>query len=190
MTGEAAGSPLNWYDRQPLSGTDLTDFLALRRICGRPDSHVAQVGEHYVDNGRLVLPFIADGITALLGAGHVTLGAPDPVSAGRRPVLVTATGRARYEQLCDKQGLPPYTAGLPSPAAGKPDQWAYGDDSFAHLLAEPATFPSGALLTMCGRALSEQTPTFSVPPSLSLCPICRPAAGATPPATFPIPNHY
>lgn len=74
----------------------------------RPDSQVDQVGDHYVENERPVLPFIADGLTALLEVGHVVLGEPDPASCAIRPVMVTATGRARYEQLCDTQGIPPY----------------------------------------------------------------------------------
>lgn len=100
-----AGSP-DWRDRPPLSGTDLTDFLALQRVCGRPDSRVEKVGEHYVENERLVLPFIADGLTALIEVGHVRLDETDP--ACMRPVVVTASGRARYEHLCDRQGIPAY----------------------------------------------------------------------------------
>ena len=103
----STGSP-DWRDRPPLSGTDLTDLVALRRVCGNPGSRVEKVGEHYVENERPVLPFIADGLTALIEVGHVTLGEPDLVSCGTRPVVVTASGRARYEQLCDLQGIPAY----------------------------------------------------------------------------------
>ncbi|MGH4015221.1 MAG: hypothetical protein ACRDSL_15120 [Pseudonocardiaceae bacterium] len=88
----------------------MTDFLALRRVCGRPDSRVEKVGENYVENERPVLPFIADGLTALIEVGHVAFGEPDLVSCGMRPVVVTASGRARYEQLCDRQGIPAYPA--------------------------------------------------------------------------------
>ena len=92
----------DWRDRPALSGTDLADFLALRRVCGQSDSYVHQVGTHFVDNQRPVLPFLADGLTALIEVGHLTLGDPD--SGEARPVRVTATGRARYEDLCDAQG--------------------------------------------------------------------------------------
>ena len=108
MSDELKGVSVDWRNRQPLSDTDLTDFLALWRVCGRPDSQVDQVGGHYVENDRPVLPFLADGLTALLEAGHVVLGEPDPASCGIRPVMVTASGRARYEQLCDTQGIPSY----------------------------------------------------------------------------------
>lgn len=99
----------HWRNRAPLTGTDLVDFLALRRVCGRADSRVHQVGKYYVDSGRPVLPFIADGLTALIEIGHATVGEPGPEPDDRRPLLVTATGRARYEQLCDAQGIPPYS---------------------------------------------------------------------------------
>ncbi|MGH3906986.1 MAG: hypothetical protein ACRDTE_22820 [Pseudonocardiaceae bacterium] len=107
----------DWSSRPLLSGTDLIDFLALRRVCGRPDSRVRQVGGNYVENERPVLPFIADGVTALIEVGHVRLGELD--SCVTRPVVVTGSGRARYEDLCDRQGIPPYPTwahgGKPSP---------------------------------------------------------------------------
>ena len=108
MSDELNAGSVDWRNRQPLSGTDLTDFLALRRVCGRRDSGVDRVGEHYVENERPVLPFIADGLAALIEVGHVRFGEPDLESCGMRHVVVTASGRARYEELCDRQGIPPY----------------------------------------------------------------------------------
>lgn len=93
MTDEPATGELNWRNRHPLSGTDLTDFVTLGRICGRPDPHIDQVAGQYVEDGRPALPFIADGLAALLESGHVVLGEPDSTSGGRRPVMVTAAGR-------------------------------------------------------------------------------------------------
>ncbi|MGH3904060.1 MAG: hypothetical protein ACRDTE_07725 [Pseudonocardiaceae bacterium] len=95
-----------WWDRPALSGADLADFLALRRVCRRPDSGVDRVGEHFVEDQRPVLPFLADALAALVEVGHVSLG--DSGSGGMRRVLVTAGGRARYEELCDRQGIAPY----------------------------------------------------------------------------------
>ncbi len=106
MSDEFGAGSVDWRSRPALSGTDLTDFLALRRVCWRPDSGVDQVGEHFVEDQHPVLPFIADGLAALIEVEHITLG--DPESCGMRPVLVTASGRARYEDLCDRQGIPPY----------------------------------------------------------------------------------
>lgn len=87
---------------------ELTDFLALRRICGRSERSVGKVGDHYVEDERRVLSFIEDGLSALIDAGHAALGEPEPDSGGIQQVRVTASGRARYEHLCDLQGIPPY----------------------------------------------------------------------------------
>ncbi len=108
MSDQEKAGAAGWRDRQPLSRTDITDFLALRRVCGHPDSRVDRVEDGYVENERPVLPFLADGLTALIGVGHLTLGEPDPASGAMRPLMVTASGRARYEDLCDRQGVPAY----------------------------------------------------------------------------------
>lgn len=110
VSDETETGSLRWRGRQPLSGTDLMDFLALRRVCGHPGgSRVRQVADQYVDNERPVLPFLADGLAALVEVGHLALGEPDPSCGGTCPVLVTASGRARYEHLCDRQGVPAYS---------------------------------------------------------------------------------
>ncbi|MGH3905092.1 MAG: hypothetical protein ACRDTE_13000 [Pseudonocardiaceae bacterium] len=179
MSHEVRGVSVDWRHRPPLPGADLTDFLALRRVCGRPDFRVDQVGDHYVENERPVLPFLADGLTTLLDVGHVVLGEPDPASGDMRPVLVTATGRARYEQLVRQAR---HTA-LPHLDHRRDDgpmtendgtRWVFDPgDSLAHVVADPATAEPSALVTMCGRRLPiEPTPTFSVPPSLAICPKC------------------
>lgn len=94
MSDEQITGSRAWRNCPPLSGTDLTDFLVLRKVCERTDSRVDQVGQRYVDHERPVLPFIADGLTALIEVGHLTLGDPDPASCALRPVRVTASGRA------------------------------------------------------------------------------------------------
>lgn len=69
-------------------------------------------------------------------------------------------------------------------------RWVFDPaDSFAHVLANPER---GGLVTICGRAFpADTTPTFSVPPSLSICRICQPYGQVKPPpATFPPPTHY
>ncbi|MGH3815493.1 MAG: hypothetical protein ACRDUV_24090 [Pseudonocardiaceae bacterium] len=113
---EEAGSA-EWRDRPPLTGTDMTDFLALRRVCVRADSDVDQGGEHFVEDQRPVLPFLADALAALIEVGHVTLNGSD--SDGMRRILVTASGRSRYEELCDRQKISPYP---PVVIEGTPDR--------------------------------------------------------------------
>ncbi|MGH3904847.1 MAG: hypothetical protein ACRDTE_11755 [Pseudonocardiaceae bacterium] len=113
MSEEPRAVSEDWRTREPLTGTDLTDFLALRRVCGRAESRVRSLGQQYVENGRPLLPFLADSVTALIEVGHLTLGEPDPALCDTtRPVLVTATGRARYEALSDRQGIPAYPAAV------------------------------------------------------------------------------
>lgn len=99
----------DWRDRPPLSDTDMTDFLALRRVCGHPDSRVDQVRGHYVETERPVLPFLADALAVLIEAGQVAFVDPDPTtSSARRPLAITTRGRVRYEHLGDPQGIAPY----------------------------------------------------------------------------------
>ena len=108
MSHKPIAASERWRDRQPLTGTDLIDFLALRRVCGRADSRIGKVGDDYVENGHPLLLFLADSLTTLIEVGHVTLGEPDTASCGIRPITVTTSGRARYEELCDRQKIPPY----------------------------------------------------------------------------------
>ena len=105
-----------WRSRELLTGADLSDFIALRRVCGRSDSHVTQVGEGLYDGERPLLCHVEDGVRMLIEVGFATLGEPDP-ECGRQPVTVTPEGRARYEDLCQRQGYPPYP-GPASPTEG------------------------------------------------------------------------
>ncbi|HEY2763118.1 MAG TPA: hypothetical protein VGJ13_03765 [Pseudonocardiaceae bacterium] len=90
-----------------MTGADLSDFIALRRVCGRIDSHVTQVGDDFYDAERRLLPHVEDGVRMLIEVGFATLGEADS-EYGRRPVSATPDGRARYEQLCERQGYQPY----------------------------------------------------------------------------------
>jgi hypothetical protein len=90
-----------------LTGADLSDFIALRRVCGRTDSHVTQIGDDMYDGERRLLPHVEDSVRMLVEVGLATVGEPDPED-GRRPVTATPDGRARYEELCERQGYPPY----------------------------------------------------------------------------------
>lgn len=75
MNGDSDAGSADRRDRPSLSGTGLVDFLV-----------VAQVGEHFMESRRPLLPFFAAGLTTLLEVGHVTPG--DSGSCGTRPVWV------------------------------------------------------------------------------------------------------
>ena len=104
-----------WRDREPLSGADLSDFIALRRVCGRADFRVLQVGQEFFQAERPLLPFVGDGVRGLIEVGHATLADPEPESGGARVVVPTAAGRTRYEQLCELQGIPPHAPASEGP---------------------------------------------------------------------------
>lgn len=96
-----------WRARELLTDADLSDFLALRRVCGRPDSPVTQVGDYFYEGERRLLSHVEDGVGMLIEVGFATLGKSDP-EYGRRPVTATSDGRERYEHLCERHGYPPY----------------------------------------------------------------------------------
>jgi hypothetical protein len=98
----------SWRHREPLTGADLTDFLILHRVSRHRKSRVARLGDRYFDSGFRTLPFLTDGFATLIEIGHLALGAPDPDSCDMQRVTITPEGRARYEQLCAKEGVPPY----------------------------------------------------------------------------------
>lgn len=71
--------------------------------------------------------------------------------------------------------------------------WVFdAGDSFSHVLADSSATARGMVVTMCGRELvAEDTSTFSVPPSVAVCPVCGPYGRVRrPPAVFPTPTHY
>lgn len=96
-----------WRAGELLTDADLSDFVALRQVYGRADSHVIQVGEGFYDRERQLLSHVEDGVRMLMEVGLATLGEADP-DFGRRLVTVTPDGRRRYEELCERQGYPPY----------------------------------------------------------------------------------
>jgi hypothetical protein len=93
----------DWRARELLSGADLSDFIALRRVCGRAGSRVTQVGDGFYEGERQLLSHVEDGVRMLIEVDFVTVGEPDP-EYGRRPVIATPDGRRRYEDLCQRQG--------------------------------------------------------------------------------------
>ncbi len=70
----ATSATVGWRNRQPLTGADLIDFLALRRVCGHTDSRIGKLSNRHVENEHPLLPFVENGL--LIEVGHLTLGEP------------------------------------------------------------------------------------------------------------------
>jgi hypothetical protein len=77
----ATSATVGWRNRQPLTGADLTDFLALRRVGGHTDSRIGKLRNHYVENEHPLFPFVGNGLTVLIEVGHRMLGEPCTVLA-------------------------------------------------------------------------------------------------------------
>lgn len=82
----------------PLSGADLYDWMALRRVSG---GDVARVGGGWLDGGHRVPGYVAHALTELLAGGLVVLVDRDPY--GMRRGALTDSGAARYEWLCQQR---------------------------------------------------------------------------------------
>lgn len=82
------------------AGTDLYDWMALRRVSG---GGIAKMDDHWLEHGHRIPGYIADALTALCDTGVVALAEVD-VWAMRRAVL-TDTGIIRYKQLNRQQQI-------------------------------------------------------------------------------------
>lgn len=106
--------------KNPLVGTDLYDWMALRRV---NEGGMAQVGDCWLENGHRVPGYITDALTELLASGLVALADQDPYSLRR--AALTDTGTARYEWLCQ---LRQSALQVPAPRFGAVCQRAGVDD--------------------------------------------------------------
>lgn len=86
--------PVAGTNRAPLSGTDLYDWMALRRVS---DSLVATHSGLWLESGRRMPGYVTDTLTALAERRLVTLAKPDPWGMAR--ATLTDAGSIRYEQL-------------------------------------------------------------------------------------------
>jgi len=87
--------PLGPQHNSPLAGSDLYDWIALRRISG---SGIARVGDRWFDGGPRVPGYVADALTALCEDGLVRLVNLEKMAMAR--VALTDAGAIRYEHLC------------------------------------------------------------------------------------------
>ena len=77
--------------RPPLTGTDLYDWMALRRVNA---GGIARMGDHWFDHGRQIPDYVADSLAALCDSSAVTLAEPD--GSGMRRAALTNTGKHRF----------------------------------------------------------------------------------------------
>ncbi|MGH3938387.1 MAG: hypothetical protein ACRDTG_07080, partial [Pseudonocardiaceae bacterium] len=78
-----------------LTGTELLDWLALRRVC---EGGVAMLGSRYLDRGRRVPCFLPKAFRRLADA-ELTELLESSSAGGLRRVVITSRGRARYQEL-------------------------------------------------------------------------------------------
>ncbi len=86
--------------------TDLLTWITLSRVA---DGSVTQQGDHYLDAGAPLPPYLVTPITTLLTDGLLAVADADPT--GGRPVILTVAGRP----------------GMSSFAAMEPVEWTSRD---------------------------------------------------------------
>ena len=112
--------------RAPLTGTDLYDWIALRRVNG---GGIAKLGDRWLEGGHRVPGYVTEALAVLCGDRLVTLADLQP--GGMTRAALTDAGAARYQQLCQQRQtalqVPPPRLGAtcrrigvndPDPAAG------------------------------------------------------------------------
>lgn len=83
--------------RASLSGADLYDWIALRRV---NDEGVVRVGEWWLDRGHRVPGYVTDALAELYRRELVVLGDPDSTAGYMARAALTDSGSARYVVLC------------------------------------------------------------------------------------------
>jgi hypothetical protein len=101
--------------RVQLSGADLYDWIALRRV---NDGGVAKMGDRWFDGGRPVPGYVADALTALRDKRLLVLAEVD-VWCMQRAALTDA-GTVRYKRLCEKRET---RRPLPAPESDQSKTW-------------------------------------------------------------------
>lgn len=94
----------------PLTGTDLYDWIGLRRVNG---GRVVKLGNRWLQSGHPVPDYVAEALIALHTRGFITLADPDPKKEVTARAMLTNDGTVRYQQLCrqrliqDRSAVPP-----------------------------------------------------------------------------------
>lgn len=92
------GCPVAAMTRAPLTGADLYDWIALRRVSG---GGMAKLGDRWLDSGHRVPGYVTEALAVLRGDGLVTLA--HPPTGGMARAALTDAGAARYQQLCQQR---------------------------------------------------------------------------------------
>lgn len=85
--------------RAPLAGAEVYEWIALRRVSL---GGVTKVDHRWLETGHRVPGYVAGALAALLAGGLVMLLDPNPSAGTLARVVLTSTGAARYERLCQK----------------------------------------------------------------------------------------
>jgi len=94
----------------PLTGTDLYDWIGLRRVNG---GRMVKLGDRWLQSGHPVPDYVAEALFALHTRGFITLADPDPKKEVTAHAMLTNDGTVRYQQLCrqrriqDRSAVPP-----------------------------------------------------------------------------------
>ncbi len=94
-TGHADGTGTLSTTPPPLTGADLYDWMALRRVSA---GGITRMGNHWLDHGRRIPDYVADALATLCDSNAVTLAEPD--GWGLRRAALMDTGSALLAQLC------------------------------------------------------------------------------------------
>jgi hypothetical protein len=95
----------------PLTGTDLYDWIGLRRVNG---GRVVKLGDRWLQGGRPVPDYVAEALIALHTRGFVTLADPDPNKEVTAQATLSNNGTVRYQQLCRQRLLEDRAAVAPT----------------------------------------------------------------------------
>lgn len=131
--GSGQPLPTATMRQPPLTGSNLYDWIALRRVSA---GGVATKGGRWFDAGRRVPGYVADTLADLRKAGLVAVSDPDMSGAA----TLTGTGIARYDALCEQRqrALPSAERGA-SAATRSPENRVGFQPTHATRAAAPAS---------------------------------------------------
>jgi hypothetical protein len=119
----------------PLTGTDLYDWIGLRRVNG---GRLVKLGQRWLHSGHPVPDYVAEALTALHTRGFVTLTGPDPKKGVPDQVMLTHDGTVRYQQLCRQRLSQDRASGPASAPPAGPAPSAARSGAGALVMPEPS----------------------------------------------------